>query len=190
MLAAAGGSLVAISLRFQVEIYVPSSKSSGSFSFLSPPTISVNKISSRAVADTYLGQLSNGAEYGPAARARAEGSQCRSQSGVGWQVRATPVRIVHNANDPTHRLVHRIFSEYIGRVSLPARSGRRRCIGDLDLNVRPEALAVCALTLVGKCPHCRCGRHTPKLALPGECWPRGNAPQRQATTYRRSRNAC
>jgi hypothetical protein len=41
-------------------------------------TISVNKNSSRAAADTYLGRLSNGAGYGPAARARGEGSQCRS----------------------------------------------------------------------------------------------------------------
>jgi hypothetical protein len=39
-------------------------------------TISVNKNSSRAAADTYLGRLSNGAGYGPAARARGEGSQC------------------------------------------------------------------------------------------------------------------
>jgi hypothetical protein len=86
MLAAADGSLVAISLRFQGEIYVPSLTSSGSFSFFSPPTNSVNKDSSRAVADTYLGQLSNGAEYGPAARTRAEGSQCRSQLGGRRQV--------------------------------------------------------------------------------------------------------
>jgi hypothetical protein len=85
MLTAAGGSLVAISLRFQVEIYVASSKSSGSLSFLSPPQSPSTKIH-RGLADSYLGQLSNGAEYGPAARARAEGSQCRSQFGARCQV--------------------------------------------------------------------------------------------------------
>jgi hypothetical protein len=189
MLAAAGGSLVAISLRFQVEIYVASSKSSGSFSFFYSPQSPSTKF------HRGLCLILTSINF-------RMGRNMAQQRGLWLKVVNAVINLEcagksrdtaqnhSNANDPTHRLVHRIFSEYIGRVSLPARSGRRRCIGDLDLNVRPEALAVCALTLVGKCPHCRRGRHTAKLALPGECWPRGNAPQRQATTYRRSRNAC